>query len=328
MTDVVAAPDGTLWVSIGDSADFRLVDPQALRALDLEEGYGKLLHVTPDGAGVPTNPSYDPATPSSWTSRVYASGFRSPFRFSLDPATGGPVVGDVGWNTWEEIDVVLPGASYGWPCWGGEGPTPGYADLDACAGVPNTAPLWTYPHGPQGTSVTGGVVYTGSTYPPEYQGAYFFGDYSAGRLYTLRYDRRGQLVRPPEADGFGSDVGGPVAFAFAPNGDVVYVDIRGNRVLQLVYTPGNRAPSARAAVTGNPATLTVVFDGGDSGDPDADPLAYAWDFGDGGTGEDAVVEHRYAEPGTSAVTATLTVTDPQGARDTTEVTVVPANGFP
>jgi glucose/arabinose dehydrogenase len=328
MTDVVAAPDGTLWVSIGDSADFRLVDPQALRALDLEEGYGKLLHVTPDGAGVPTNPSYDPATPSSWTSRVYAGGFRSPFRFSLDPATGGPVVGDVGWNTWEEIDVVLPGASYGWPCWEGEVPTPGYADLDACAGVPNTAPLWTYPHGPQGTSVTGGVVYTGSTYPPEYQGAYFFGDYSAGRLYTLRYDGRGQLVRPPEADGFGSDVGGPVAFASAPNGDVLYVDIRGNRVVELAYTPGNRAPSARAAVTGNPAARTVVFDGGGSGDPDADPLTYAWDFGDGGTGEGAVVEHRYAEPGTSAVTAILTVTDPQGARDTTEVTVVPANGFP
>jgi glucose/arabinose dehydrogenase/PKD repeat protein len=328
MTDVVAAPDGTLWVSTGDSADFRLVDPQALRALDLEGGYGKLLHVTPEGAGVPTNPFYDPAAPSSWKSRVYASGFRSPFRFSLDPATGGPVVGDVGWATWEEVDVALPGASYGWPCWEGSVPTPGYADLAACSGVPNTDPLWTYPHGPQGSSVSGGIVYTGSLYPPEYQGAYFFGDYAAGRLYTLRYDGRGQLVRPPEPDGFGSDVGGPVAFASAPNGDVVYVDIRGNRVLQLVHTPGNRAPSARAAATGDPATRTVAFDGGGSGDPDADPLTYAWDFGDGGTGEGAVVEHQYAEPGTSAVTATLTVTDPLGAQGTTELVVVPAEGIP
>jgi glucose/arabinose dehydrogenase len=328
MTDLVTAPDGTLWVSTGDSADSKRVDPRALRALDVDQGYGKLLRVTPEGAGVPTNPFYDPAAPSSWKSRVYASGFRSPFRFSLDPATGGPVVGDVGWNTWEEIDVVLPGASYGWPCWEGEEPTPGYADLTACAGVPNTGPLWAYRHGPQGTSVSGGVVYTGSRYPPEYQGAYFFGDYAAGRLYTLRYDGRGQLVRPPEPDGFGSAVGGPVAFASAPNGDVVYADIAGNRVLQLVYAPGNRAPSARAAVTGDPGTRTVVFAGGGSSDPDADPLTHAWDFGDGGTGEGAVVEHRYAEPGTSAVTATLTVTDPQGARDTTEVTVVPANGVP
>jgi hypothetical protein len=52
-------------VSPGDSAESRRVDPRALRALDVEQGYGKLLHVTSEGAGVATNPFYDPATPSS-----------------------------------------------------------------------------------------------------------------------------------------------------------------------------------------------------------------------------------------------------------------------
>ena len=142
MTGVVAAPDGTLWLSIGDSSDHTRVDPRALRALDVDQGYGKLLHIMPDGAGVPSNPYYETANPTSWRSRVYASGFRSPFRFSLDPASGGPILADVGWYGHEEVDIVRPGASYGWPCWEGSFQTPGYKDLPACNGVGNSRPLW------------------------------------------------------------------------------------------------------------------------------------------------------------------------------------------
>ena len=64
MTGILAQPDGTLWVSIGDNADFRYADPRAHRALDLNQGYGKLLHVLPDGKGVPANPYYDPSAPA------------------------------------------------------------------------------------------------------------------------------------------------------------------------------------------------------------------------------------------------------------------------
>jgi glucose/arabinose dehydrogenase len=328
ITDLVTATDGTLWVTIGDSSDFRIVDPQALRALDVDQGYGKLLHVFPDGTGVGTNPFYDPAAPGSWRSRVYASGFRSPFRFSLDPATGAPVVGDVGWNLWEEVDLVRPGASYGWPCWEGDRPTPGYADLPGCQGVGHSAPLWTYPHGPPGTSITGGVVYTGSSYPAKYRGAYFFGDYSSQRLYTLRYDAQGRLVTPPEADGFGRGIGLPVAFATAANGDLVYADIGGSRLKRLFYGPGNRAPTAAAVISSDPATRTVTFDGSGSSDLDGDPLTYRWDFGDGTSGTGTPVRHTYAGPGTTPLTARLTVTDPAGAQGTTDVVVVPANGVP
>lgn len=327
-TGLVAAADGTLWVTIGDSADFRRVDPLALRALDRTQGYGKLLHVLPDGRGVPTNPFYDPAAPASWQSRVYASGFRSPFRVSLDPTSGAPVLGDVGWNTWEEIDLIRPGASYGWPCWEGRTRTPGYADLAACQGVGNADPLWTYVHGPLGTSVTGGIVYTGATYPPQYQGAYFFGDYASQRLYTLRYDAQGQLTRAPEVDGFGVQNGLPVKFGAAANGDVVYADIGEATLKRLVYVPGNRPPSAKASITGDPATRTVSFDGSGSGDLDGEDITYAWDFGDGSTGAGMRVSHVYAAPGTAPRTARLTVTDPQGASGSTSFTVVPANNVP
>ncbi|MGY1693071.1 PQQ-dependent sugar dehydrogenase [Geodermatophilus sp. SYSU D01105] len=327
LTGVVADPDGSLWVTVGDSADFRDVDPLALRALDPATGYGKLLHLLPDGRGVADNPFYDAADPASWRSRVYALGFRSPFRFSLDPVTGGPIVGDVGWATWEEIDVVRPGASYGWPCWEGDARSPGYADLPECQDAPNTAPLWRYEHGPAGTAVTGGVVYTGSAYPAQYQGAYFFGDYSSQRVYTLRSDAEGGLVRAPEAEGFGAGNGLPVAFAAAPdNGDVVWADIGGSVLKRLVHAPGNRPPTARVTATVDAATRTVTFDGSASSEWDGEPLTHRWDFGDGTTGEGVRVDHAYADPG--PVTARLTVTDPGGAEASTTVTVVPGNTAP
>lgn len=327
ISGIVPAGDGSLWVTIGDAADFRFMDPLALRALDIDQGYGKLLRVWPDGRGVESNPYYDAAAPSSWKSRVYASGFRSPFRFSLDPATGAPIVGDVGWSTWEEINVVRPGASYAWPCWEGNVPTPGYKDLAACQGVGNTSPLWTYQHGPAGTSVTGGIVYTGSSYPEAYRGAYFFGDYTSARLYSLRFDGEGRLVRQPEANGFGSGNGLPVKFAAAPNGDLVYADIGGSRLKRLVYVPGNRTPTAQAVTSVDPSTYTVTFDGRGSSDLDGDALTYRWDFGDGSpAGSGATVTHRYASAG--PVTASLSVTDSLGATGTTTFTVAPANTVP
>lgn len=330
ITGVVAAPDGTLWVSMGDAADFRFVDPLALRALDVTTGYGKVMRLTPDGRGVPSNPYFDAANPSSWRSRVYASGFRSPFRLSLDPTTGAPILGDVGWETWEEVDVIRPGASYGWPCWEGDTRTPGYRDMAACQGVGNAGPLWTYVHGPQGTSVTGGIVYTGSSYPAEYRGAYFFGDYAAQRVYSLRHDAQGNLVRQPEAAGFGAENGAPVAFARAPgNGDIVYADILGSRLKRLVYVPGNRPPTADAVISGDPtSTRTFTFDGSGSSDLDGTPVTYAWDFGDGTGGTGARVVHTYGGMSTSPLTARLTVTDPQGATGTTTLTVVPGNRVP
>ncbi|RBY77986.1 sugar dehydrogenase [Blastococcus sp. TF02-09] len=329
ITGIIAAPDGTLWVTMGDAADFRFVDAAALRSLDVNTGYGKLLHVLPDGRGVAGNPFYDAAAPSSWRSRVYASGFRSPFRLSLDPATGAPVVGDVGWNTWEEINLVRPGANYGWPCWEGNTQTPGYRDLPGCAGKTNTAPLYTYVHGPMGTSVTGGVVYTGASYPEQYRGAYFFGDYASQRVYTLRYDAQGRLVRAPEANGFGVENGLPVKFGTAGNGDIVYADIGGSRLKRLVYAAGNRPPTAEAVITSDPVSdRTFTFDASRSTDLDGGVLTYAWDFGDGTTATGVRVTHTYGGTGTQPLTARLTVTDSQGARGTSTLTVVPGNRVP
>ena len=55
----------------------------------LDELNGKIVRIDPStGAGVPGNPYYDAANPTSTRSKVLASGFRNPFRFTVDESTG------------------------------------------------------------------------------------------------------------------------------------------------------------------------------------------------------------------------------------------------
>ncbi|HEV2780332.1 MAG TPA: PQQ-dependent sugar dehydrogenase [Actinophytocola sp.] len=327
MTGVIAAEDGTIWLSIGDNADHRRVDTLALRALNLDDPHGKLLHLRPDGSGVPTNPFYDPADPRATRSLVYASGLRSPFRVSLEPGTGRPLLGDVGWNTFEEIDVVAPGNNYGWPCWEGNEPTGGYRDLPQCAATTTALPAHAYPR-TTGSSVTGGLVYTGTSYPEQYRGRYFFGDYGSRRLWTIGINQLGRLSTQPETDGFGNDIGLPVAFRAMPTGgDIAYADILSGKVRRLVYAPGNAAPNPVIRTTVDAATRTVTFDAGESFDPNGDPITFGWAFGDGTTGTGARVTHAYPA-GTDSVTVTLTATDSLDASATATATVHPGNHAP
>ena len=71
----------------------------------------------------------------------------------------------------------------------------------------------------------------------------------------------------------------------------------------------NLAPVA--TFTASCAALSCNFDGSGSTDSDGSVASYAWSFGDGSTGTGATVSHVYSAAGT--FTATLTVTDNQGA---------------
>ncbi|MBL9079885.1 MAG: PQQ-dependent sugar dehydrogenase [Planctomycetes bacterium] len=157
--------DGTLLVGIGDGAGFGVVpdggshaatyylqaladgilrpdeNVGAFRAQMITSCSGKILRLDPaTGDGVPSNPFYDANAPRSPRSRVWALGLRNPFRLSVrpgtgasDPAFGNPgtiYVGDVGWATREELNVVRHGGqNFGWPIYEGIEPQPGFAPL-------------------------------------------------------------------------------------------------------------------------------------------------------------------------------------------------------
>lgn len=325
ISGLVAAPDGTVWVSIGDSADYRSVTPASLRAQNLDLLHGKVIHVNPDGTGVATNPYYNPASPSTPRSQIYASGFRSPFRISLDPVSGQPLLGDVGNGTIEEVNFITAGNNYGWPCWEGELRT-GWSEMAGCAGVSTVKPLHGYSHNGTNASVTGGVVYTGQSYPEAYRGRYFFGDYSDRLLWTMKFNERGELTTAPGAP-FGTDIGAPVKFGTVPTGgDIVYADIASGKLRRIVYSSANVAPDPAFTSKVDAATRTVTFDASTSRDPNGDPLTYTWAFGDGQTGAGEKVSHTYA--GTQeSFEVTLTANDTK-ATATKTATVYPSNHAP
>lgn len=112
---------------------------------------------------------------------IWALGLRNPWRFSFDRVTG-----DVGQATYEEIDLQaagsLGGANYGWNFL--EGPAC-YSPPTGCVEPTGyVAPIHHYDH-TVGRSVTGGYVYRGKAYPAM-TGAYFFADFSTGKIWGLR----------------------------------------------------------------------------------------------------------------------------------------------
>jgi PKD repeat protein len=89
-------------------------------------------------------------------------------------------------------------------------------------------------------------------------------------------------------------------------------------------TPSNQPPVAVASA--NPesgaAPLSVQFSSDGSNDPDGNIMAYAWDFGDGGTSPEANPVHTYNSPGTYDVTLSVTDDDNASQSDTVVITAI------
>jgi glucose/arabinose dehydrogenase len=264
-------PDGTLWVSNGEAAGYRQADPLAFRAYDETSYAGKILHIDRAGNGLPDHP-FCPSdhTLTDVCTKVYAKGFRNPYRFSLSSGAS-PVVGDVGWGSWEEIDFITPGGNYGWPCWEGPIQTPGYSTDSRCSdpqtGVytqPTVPPVYAFDHsqaGAQGLAVVGGPTYTGTDYPSRYSGTIFFGAYGGGFIRRLVLTG-GRHVK--YAADFATGVPGLVDLESAPgSGDLVYVDV-GNfkpgtgSVYEIAHPLQPPAPQAGTAAVGSLAAQSVL----------------------------------------------------------------------
>src|SRR5262249_31999001 len=119
---VLVAPDGTLFVGNGDAGSYDPTvdgygyDPTAFLAQSVDSPRGKIFHIDQNGNGLGSNPFFN-GDPTAWRSKVYAYGFRNPFRFAIKPGTSTIYVGDVGSGSYEEIDVIHGGENFGWPCY-------------------------------------------------------------------------------------------------------------------------------------------------------------------------------------------------------------------
>ncbi|MGE3272234.1 MAG: PQQ-dependent sugar dehydrogenase [Chloroflexota bacterium] len=236
--------DGNLWVSTGDAASFGYVDELALRSQDLNSFAGKILRVTASGQGVSGNPWWtgNAADPRS---KIWARGFRNPFRIILKPGTNMPFVGDVGWAEREEIDVVPAGTNAGWPCYEGSEQQAGYQDYPVCVSLyadgPSAVrtPLIEWNHDAGQAAALAGAFYTSTVFPASYQNAMFYVDYARGWISSVRINAANEL--DGVASTFAQNLGGPVQLEVAADGSLWYLAI-GPGELRRIRFAGSYTP--------------------------------------------------------------------------------------
>ena len=102
-TRAAIRPAARLDADAADRRGRRAAQPGPAHAGDPAALDGAILRVDPaTGAGTARQPARGSADPNA--RRIIAHGLRNPFRFTVRPGTNEIWVGDVGWNTWEEID--------------------------------------------------------------------------------------------------------------------------------------------------------------------------------------------------------------------------------
>jgi glucose/arabinose dehydrogenase len=236
-------PDGYLYIGMGDGGNDDSDSAQAGNGQLTNNLLGKILRIDVSGTTgsrlyrIPAdNPFAANAlcnfvgTGTADCPEIFAWGFRNPWRWTFDSATGALWLGDVGSHTREEIDLVIKGGNYGWRC------KEGTLDTALTCGTPTSPlipPVAEYEH-PVGQAVTGGFVYHGTAIPA-LVGRYVFGDYSSQLIWTIPTDTT-PTATMVYADGWDSDVH-VTSFAQDVDGELYVVDVRDSAIYKLIQAP-------------------------------------------------------------------------------------------
>jgi glucose/arabinose dehydrogenase len=225
---LVFGPDGFLYIGYGDGG-FR-DDPHghgqnpktwlgSMLRIDVDGGEGTLAYRIPADNPFVGKAGFPPET--------FAYGLRNPWRYSFDPK-GRLIVGDVGQDRWEEIDIVRAGDNLGWSVREGFACTEsGKTDCPLQGAVD---PIHVYDRA-TGTSLTGGFVYLGQRIPA-LDGKYVFGDFTTGRMFALDLpDPRARVKRveslgkfPIFISTFARDAAGELYVASFADGRILRLD--------------------------------------------------------------------------------------------------------
>lgn len=184
VNDLLFDEEGMLYISIGDGGNPYDYLKNGQRS---DTWFGTVLRIDPSTSqgerpyGIPEdNPFMDE---QGQPTEVWAYGLRNPWRMTLDRETGQIWVGDVGQDTWEEVNLLERGANYGWPHMEG----PACYQKEDCNPEDYTVPYWSYTHA-EGGSITMGPVIRDSALPTEMQGQPLVGDFVNGNVWTLYSD--------------------------------------------------------------------------------------------------------------------------------------------
>jgi len=184
-------PDGYLYIGTGDGGGRSDPDENAEDRMSL---LGKMLRIDvdhPDRGRLYGIPSDNPFAAGGGAPEVYMLGLRNPWRWSFDD-NGDLYIGDVGFSTYEELDIVPAGTGagldFGWDRIEGNGHC--NEPATGCDPTGTTLPVheWTHENTGEGVAfcaIIGGAVYRGDCYP-DLVGTYLFTDFCNDAVWGLR----------------------------------------------------------------------------------------------------------------------------------------------
>ncbi len=175
--------DGKLYIATGDGSG---IADELQTGQDLRDLLGSILRIDVDrndkelNYSIPKdNPfvSVDGASPEVWS-----YGHRQVWKFNFDRESGQLWAGEVGQDLWEMIYIIERGGNYGWSVQEGSHP---FRPARKLGPSPILKPIIEHPH-VDFRSITGGVVVR-SNRLPELNGAYIYGDFDTGKVWSLKY---------------------------------------------------------------------------------------------------------------------------------------------
>lgn len=214
---------GNLYIGVGDTGA-NATPPSNRFGSCLNIANGKILRVSLAEATLGQPPADNPLVGQAMVTgcdstggdfgmrapdkRIWAWGFRNPFRFGMDYATGKLWVGDVGEATREEITIAEAGQHYGYPFQEGTKDWGPALLANECMGMTPakqcTPPVFDYPNVKNADNcVIGGRILDGCGWPAVWKSRYIFGDNGSGRLWTLDVNPQRNGVVPNSLKDFG-----------------------------------------------------------------------------------------------------------------------------
>lgn len=183
-------PDGFMYVSTGDGSG---IADSLETGQNLNTVLGKILRLDVDkpdegkGYSIPKDNPF--AGQRDARGEVWAYGIRQSWKVSFDTKTGDLWAGEVGQDLWEMVLLIEKGGNYGWSVSEGSHP---FRPERKKGPTPILKPIAEHHH-TEARSITGGYVYHGTKHP-NLQGAYVYGDFDTGRVWSLKYNKKSNSV--------------------------------------------------------------------------------------------------------------------------------------
>ncbi len=176
---IAFAPDGLLYMAVASPGN------EWERAQDPGNHQGKVLRLRDDGTAAPDNPFVGKA---GYKPEIFTLGHRNPLGLAVHPETGAIFQNENGPQGGDEINILKPGANYGWPTVSQGRDYSGryYADHRERPGFEPPFIQWN-----PSIAISGMVFYTGNRFP-KWKGHVFVGSLSYAHLERVPLNEQGE----------------------------------------------------------------------------------------------------------------------------------------